>query len=79
MSTREELYGNDWAADGPDRPEPYEYADLDPSHPEAYQHGSRAITECPECGDDTVVAVRAQGIRACRSCWWTELAEVSAP
>lgn len=38
MSRLEEMYGNDYAADSDDRPDPIEYADLDPNHPEAYQH-----------------------------------------
>lgn len=39
--SREELYGNDWAADGPDRPEPYEYADLDGGWPDPAEEWDR--------------------------------------
>lgn len=78
MSTREELYGNDYAADGPDRPEPYEYADLDPTHPDAYQHGAPAHTDCPECGHATVID-GTRGIRKCPWCWWAEAAGTRTP
>lgn len=63
----EDLYGDD-ILNAPDGPDPSEYADLDPDHPEAYQH--RAVEPCPECGEATHVD-GTRNLINCPWCWYS--------
>lgn len=76
VTAAEDLYGDD-ILNAPDGPDPSEYADLNPDHPEAYQHNAPPavpvqvlVEPCPECG----VATQVDGTRnliTCPWCWWS--------